>query len=85
MMTDQERPVAPAAGEWVVDTRDDRTGFVKAVVDGRLHLRSPSGGVEWQAMPAHVRPATKNESLSARVAEANAGSSASVWCLGPGW
>lgn len=81
-MTD-ERPVTPSAGEWVVDTHDDRTGFVKGVVDGRLHLRTPSGSVEWQAMPAHVRPATDSESLSARVAEANAGSL--IWGLGPGW
>ncbi len=84
-VTGQERPPAPAAGEWVVDTHDDRTGLVKAVVDGRLHLRTPSGGIEWQAMPAHVRPATASEALSARVAEANAGSSAGIWRLGPGW
>ena len=36
-------------------------------------------------MPAHVRPATASEALSARVAEANAGSSAGIWRLGPGW
>ncbi len=85
MMTDQERFPTPAVGDWVVDTRDDRTGFVKAIVDGRLHLRTPSGGVEWQAIPAHVRAATDSEALSARVAEANAGSSANIWRLGPGW
>ena len=72
MMTGQGLPTTPAVGEWVVDTRDDRTAFVKLVVDGRLYLRCPGGGIEWQAMPAHVRPATESEELSARVAERNA-------------
>ena len=61
----------PAIGSWVVDTRMERTAVVSDVISGRLYLRRPGGGVEWDAMPAHVRPATEQEQLSARVAEAN--------------
>ncbi len=72
MMTGQLRPRTYAAGDWVVDTRDDRAAVVKHVRDGRLYLRCPGGGVEWQAVPAQVRPATDSEALSAKVAERNA-------------
>jgi hypothetical protein len=54
-----------------MDTRTDRTAVVLDVLSGRLYLRKPGGGVEWEAMPAQVRPATEREVLSARVAEAN--------------
>ena len=64
-------PAAPAVGAWVVDTRTDRTALVAGVLSGRLYLRKPGGGTEWDAMPAHVRLATDHEQLSAQVAEAN--------------
>lgn len=66
-----ERPGVPAVGSWVVDTRTDRIAVVLDVLFGRVYLRRAGGGVEWEAMPAHVRPATEREELSARVAEAN--------------
>jgi hypothetical protein len=65
------RSVVPTVGAWVVDTRNDRVAVVTDVLLGRLYLRKLCGGVEWDAMPAHVRPATEQERLSARVAEAN--------------
>ncbi|MDB1088107.1 hypothetical protein PJ985_11075 [Streptomyces sp. ACA25] len=39
-----------------------------------LQLRPLRGGLEWDADPARVRPATTGERLSAAVAEANAAS-----------
>ena len=65
------QPSVSAVGACVVDTRTDRAAVVAGVLLGRLYLRKPGGGVEWEAMPAHVRLATKREQLSARVAEAN--------------
>ncbi|QMU77251.1 hypothetical protein GXW83_17620 [Streptacidiphilus sp. PB12-B1b] len=65
-----ERPT-PLVGDWVVDTRTERTAVVIDVCAGRLYLRRPGGGVEWEALPVHVRPAARHEELSARVAEAN--------------
>ncbi len=75
-MPDEPQTAPPyPAGCGVVDTRDDRTGFVKGVKAGRLYLRAPGGGAEWQALPVHVRPASESEALSARVADQNAQSS----------
>lgn len=75
-----ELPLVPEIGTWVVDTRSERTAMVTDVLAGRLYLRPPGWvGEEWEAMPAHVRLATKAESLTARVAELNQRS-----CLG-GW
>lgn len=61
----------PAVGPWIVDTRTDHVAIVAGVPLGRLYLRRPGGGVEWEAMPVQVRPATEHEQLSAKVAEAN--------------
>lgn len=61
----------PAVGSYIVDTRSDRIGIVKAVLAGRLYLRPPGGEKEWEAMPAHVRLATPREALPHKVAEAN--------------
>ncbi|MFI6084145.1 hypothetical protein ACIBBB_24720 [Streptomyces sp. NPDC051217] len=44
-----------------------------------VQLRPLGGGREWDADPAHVRPPTPAELLSARVADANARSRT---CLG---
>jgi hypothetical protein len=37
-----------------------------------LQLRPLGGGREWDADPAHVRPASRDELLSAQLAEVNA-------------
>ena len=52
-----ERSGVPKVGTWVVDTRTERLGVVRDVQAGRLYLRQLGGGCEWEAMPAHVRPA----------------------------
>jgi hypothetical protein len=56
-------PSAPWVGAWVVDTRSDRLAVVTDVLQGRLYLRRPRGGVEWDALPVHIRPATSSEIL----------------------
>ncbi|MEY9968956.1 hypothetical protein ABIA33_007043 [Streptacidiphilus sp. MAP12-16] len=66
-----ERPAVPVVGSWVVDTRTDRVAIVRAIQFGRLYLRKPGGGTEWEAMPVHVRPATEHEALAGRVADLN--------------
>jgi hypothetical protein len=63
---------APAVGSFVVDTRTERVARVMAVRYGRLYLRPPTGGTEWEAMPAHVRPTSPQEDLSTRVSIENA-------------
>ena len=74
-----ERPSVPEIGAVIVDTRTDRTAVVTDVKAGRLYLRPPGWGEEWEAMPAHVRPATDHERLSARVAEQNLRSRMRGW------
>jgi hypothetical protein len=71
VMTDECRPPVAEIGACVVDTRTERTAVVTDVRDGRLYLRPPGWGEEWEAMPAHVRLATEPERLSARLAEDN--------------
>ncbi len=66
----------PHVGSFVVDTRTDRVARVIDVGDRRLYLRPPTGGVEWEALPQHVRATDPQEDLSARVAVENARSRA---------
>jgi len=54
-VTPAESPAVPQVGTWVVDTRTERLGVVRAVHAGRLYLRQLGGGCEWEAMPVHVR------------------------------
>ncbi len=61
----------PEIGDLVLDTVRNRVGEVMATVGGRLLLRPPGGGREWEAAPSHVRPATSGEALRSKVAEAN--------------
>lgn len=56
----------------VVDTgHGDRIGYVKGHVGPYVQLRPPGGGLEWDADPEKVRPATDTEVLRARVTERN--------------
>ncbi|MEU6813133.1 hypothetical protein ABZ920_29960 [Streptomyces sp. NPDC046831] len=64
-------PAAPPPGTPVRDTARDRVGVVMGHEGPCLRLRPLSGGREWEADPAAVRPLTQAELLSARVAEAN--------------
>ncbi|PHQ47918.1 hypothetical protein BLA24_30940 [Streptomyces cinnamoneus] len=58
-------------GALVVDARRDRVGEVVGSAGGRLLLRSPSDGQEWEAFPCDVRPATVSDELRAKVADIN--------------
>ena len=62
----------PDVGETVRDTGSNRIGVVMDHHGPYLQLRPLSGGREWDADPAHVKPLSQPELLSARVAEANA-------------
>lgn len=73
------RPPVPEVGTWVVDTRSDRTAMVTDVRQGRLYLRPPGWGAEWEAMPVHVRLATEREAMSARLSELNQRSRTREW------
>jgi hypothetical protein len=63
-------------GDIAYDVRRDRYGVVMDRMGGRIFLRPERGGVEWEARHEEVRPAragkTASESLSPRVATANA-------------
>ncbi|MEU5684512.1 hypothetical protein DEJ48_28270 [Streptomyces venezuelae] len=59
---------APAIGTLVVDEARKRLGVVMDDVGGRLQIRPPSGGREWDADPVHVRSAREDEILRVRVA-----------------
>ncbi|WTE47073.1 hypothetical protein OH768_45215 [Streptomyces sp. NBC_01622] len=56
----------------VVDTsRGDKIGYVMGHEGPYVQLRPPGGGVEWDAAPEEVRPASETELLRARVSELN--------------
>ncbi|MBW8735650.1 MAG: hypothetical protein JF621_00440 [Streptomyces turgidiscabies] len=57
----------------MVDTSSEgRVGEFRGVAGPYWSLRPVCGGTEWDAAPAHVRPATPAERLSARTARENA-------------
>ncbi|MGF1237104.1 hypothetical protein ACQSME_07560 [Streptomyces sp. 2-6] len=61
MTTEEE----PPKGSLVVDTQRDKLGYVMGYVGPSMQLRPVAGGREWDADPAHVRPATDAERLKA--------------------
>ncbi|MEU6271761.1 hypothetical protein ABZ871_04955 [Streptomyces populi] len=70
---DPDRATTPhPVGAIVHDTARDRVGRVMDHVGPYVQLRPLAGGLEWDADPGLLRPLTPAESLSARVAEANA-------------
>ncbi|MFF7726054.1 hypothetical protein [Streptomyces sp. NPDC008001] len=62
----------PLPLSYAVDTRTNRLGQVVDLRTGRVQLRPPEGGVEWDCPPEHTRPASEAEALRARVARLNA-------------
>ncbi len=50
-----------AIGELALDARQGRVGVVMDTQGGRMYLRRPEGGREWEAAPQDVRPATPRE------------------------
>ncbi|WTW81851.1 hypothetical protein OHA58_31665 [Streptomyces sp. NBC_00009] len=56
-------------GSLVVDTATDKLGRIRGHVGPYVQLRAPGGGREWDADPAHLRPANEGERRRAAVAE----------------
>ncbi|MER6329261.1 hypothetical protein ABT298_07965 [Streptomyces sp. NPDC001034] len=52
-------------GALVIDTASDRLGYVMGREGPYVQLRPVTGGREWDADPARVRPATEDERLTA--------------------
>ncbi|WP_409235955.1 hypothetical protein [Streptomyces sp. PA5.6] len=73
-MTDDnhESTEAPTIGTLVVDEARMRMGVVMDDVAGRLQIRPPSGGREWDADPTHVRSVREDEIARVRATTANA-------------
>ncbi|ARF62407.1 hypothetical protein B1H20_14100 [Streptomyces violaceoruber] len=69
----------PKVGALVVDAgRAGRVGVFRGVAGPYWSLRPVCGGVEWEALPEQVRPATAAERLRAQTARANARSRCEV-------
>ncbi len=52
-------------GTYVVDTRTATLGQVMATEPHTVHIRPPRGGLEWEAPPHALRPATTEERAAA--------------------
>ncbi|MBZ4321099.1 hypothetical protein [Streptomyces huiliensis] len=61
----------PAIGSYVADIERNKIGQVMAGDQDLIQLRPVDGGLEWDAKPNTVRPATLEEVLSAKVKAAN--------------
>ncbi|MEV5136315.1 hypothetical protein AB0K71_15405 [Streptomyces syringium] len=70
-MSGDDQPPLPDIGALMLDARRERVGEVMDVICGRVLLRDPAGGREWEAFPCDLRPATTGDELRARVAHAN--------------
>ncbi|MFD0318051.1 hypothetical protein [Streptomyces flavalbus] len=62
----------PRLGDAVWDSEARRIGEVMDFIDPYVQLRPIGGGIEWDAKPGRLRPATRAEALSAEVSKANA-------------
>lgn len=74
----QEAGGGPRKGAYVMDTRREEVGEVVRRSGGKLRLRLPAGGREWDCPADAVRTATAREQLVARTALANARSRGDV-------
>ncbi|MFH9469058.1 hypothetical protein ACH4LT_17535 [Streptomyces clavifer] len=68
-MTDDDVPDVGAA---VHDSGSGRVGLVMGHQGPYVQLRPLGGGREWDADPTHVRLVSRDELLSAQLAEVNA-------------
>ncbi|GAA4072009.1 hypothetical protein AB0C89_12465 [Streptomyces sp. NPDC048491] len=74
-----EQQPTPTPGTLMVDTgRADRVGEFRGVAGPYWSLRPMTGGTEWEAEPARVRPPTPAERLGAENARCNARSRGDV-------
>lgn len=62
----------PRLHDTVLDSETGKAGKVMGVDGPYVQLRPVGGGLEWDARPENLRPATMAEALSAGVAIANA-------------
>ncbi|MGW9030838.1 hypothetical protein ACWGQ5_43630 [Streptomyces sp. NPDC055722] len=77
-MTEEEHP----DGALVVDAPSNKLGYVMGHEGPYVQLRPVTGGREWDADPARVRPATDAERLTAmreRTRALNAASSRGIF------
>lgn len=61
----------PEIGSVQRDRRTGTVGVVMGAVGGKVQLRPPKGGREWDVAPENVEAVSSREELSARVAVAN--------------
>ncbi|MFG2191974.1 hypothetical protein [Streptomyces sp. NPDC048639] len=52
---------SPPVGQLAFDRRYGRVGIVMDAQAGRVYLRRPEGGREWEASPEDVRPARSED------------------------
>ncbi|MFW3463131.1 hypothetical protein ACN24K_22725 [Streptomyces microflavus] len=62
----------PEVGVAVHESTSGRVGLVAGHRSPYVLLRPLGGGREWEADPAHLRPLSRAEFLSAQLAEVNA-------------
>lgn len=62
----------PRLGDTVEDTQRQKIGKVMGFVGPYVQLRPVDGGQEWDTRLETLRPATRDQALSAGVAAANA-------------
>ncbi|HCA85210.1 MAG TPA: hypothetical protein DEQ61_06770 [Streptomyces sp.] len=61
-VTSNHKPASSCAvGELALDARQGRVGVVMDAQGGRMYLRRPEGGREWEASPQDLRPANPGE------------------------
>ncbi|MGW0854249.1 hypothetical protein [Streptomyces sp. NPDC002690] len=73
-----DRPL-PVPGALMVDTsRENRVGEFRGVAGPYWAIRPVGGGIEWEAVPERVRPASPAERLRAENARCNARSRGDV-------
>lgn len=62
----------PGIGDLAKDTASGKVGIIMGEEAGRVQIRPPSGGREWDALPENVVPPSTREKLDARLAVENA-------------
>ncbi|KUF15431.1 hypothetical protein AT728_29720 [Streptomyces silvensis] len=62
----------PVVGDLVIDEARKRMGVVTGRVGGRLQIRPPAGGTEWDCGPEFARPARADEIVRVNVAAVSA-------------
>ena len=56
-----------AIGQLALDARQGRVGVVMDTQGGRMYLRRPEGGREWEAAPQDVEPFSPGEAADGEI------------------